>query len=166
MYATCHDPKIYPHTNFGITTSNYIQMCSGLDLARNETRGQGHIDLEPVGDSPGPKNVFPFCRLHTLKWGLKCLEMTVQLCEYSTKYLQNFHGSSKKIFQFSDLPPTPSPNPPPPQKKMKFKILNKNGPKLRTGERRGDLYTLPPPPPPQKKKKEKKKQKKTAHINV
>ena len=37
---------------------------------------------------------------------------------------------------------------------MKFTILNKNGPKLRTGERRGDLYTLPPPsPPPQKKKK-------------
>ena len=57
--------------------------------------------------------------VHTLKWGLKCLEMTVQLCEYSTKYLQNFHGSSKKIFQFSDLPPTPSPNPPPPPKKKK-----------------------------------------------
>ena len=55
MYETCHDPKIYPHTKFGIPTSNYIQICSGLDLARTETRGQGHIDLEPVGDSPGPK---------------------------------------------------------------------------------------------------------------
>ena len=55
MYATCHDPKIYPHTKFGIPTSNYIQIYSGLDLARTETRGQGHIDLEPVSDSPGPK---------------------------------------------------------------------------------------------------------------
>ena len=55
MYATCHDPKIYPHTKFGIPTSNYMQICSGLDLARTETSGQGHIDLEPVGDSPGPK---------------------------------------------------------------------------------------------------------------
>ena len=55
VYATCHDPKIYPHTKFGIPTSNHIQICSGLDLARTETRGQGHSDLETVGDSPGPK---------------------------------------------------------------------------------------------------------------
>ena len=55
MKATCHDPKIYPHTKFGSPTSNYIQICSGLYLARTETRGQGHSDLEPVGDSPGPK---------------------------------------------------------------------------------------------------------------
>ena len=53
--ATCHDPKKYAHTKFGIPTSNYIQRCSGLNLARTETRGQGHRDLEPVGDSPGPK---------------------------------------------------------------------------------------------------------------
>ena len=33
MYATCHDPKIYPH----IPTLNYIQICSGLDLAGTET---------------------------------------------------------------------------------------------------------------------------------
>ena len=55
MYVTCHDPKIYPHTKFGILLSIYIQICSGLNLARTETRGQGHIDLETVGDSPGPK---------------------------------------------------------------------------------------------------------------
>ena len=55
MDATCHDTKIYPHTKFGIITSNYIQICSGLDLARTETRGQCHSDLETVGDSPGPK---------------------------------------------------------------------------------------------------------------
>ena len=55
VYATRHDPKIYPHTKFGIPTSNYIQICSWLDLARTETRGQGHSDLEQVGDSPGPK---------------------------------------------------------------------------------------------------------------
>ena len=55
MYATCHDPKIYPHTKLGIPASNYIQICSGLDLARTDTRGQGHSDLEPVGNSPGPK---------------------------------------------------------------------------------------------------------------
>ena len=55
VYATCYEHKIYPHTKFGIPISNYIQICSGLDLARTETRGQGHSDLEPVGDSPGPK---------------------------------------------------------------------------------------------------------------
>ena len=44
-------PKIYPLTKFGIPTSNYIQICSGLNLARTETRGQGHSDLETVGDS-------------------------------------------------------------------------------------------------------------------
>ena len=32
-----------------------IIICSELDLARTETRGQGHSDLETVGDSPGPK---------------------------------------------------------------------------------------------------------------
>ena len=41
VYATCHDPKIYPHTKFRIPTSNYIQISSELDLARTETRGQG-----------------------------------------------------------------------------------------------------------------------------
>ena len=50
VYATSHDPKIYPHAKFGIPASNYIQICSGLDLARTETRGQGHSDLEPAGD--------------------------------------------------------------------------------------------------------------------
>ena len=45
MYATCYDPKICTHTKFGIPTSNYILICSGLDVK----------DLEPVGNSPGPK---------------------------------------------------------------------------------------------------------------
>ena len=55
VYATCHDPKIYPHAKFRIPTSNYIQICSGIDLARTETRGQANSDLETFGDSPGPK---------------------------------------------------------------------------------------------------------------
>ena len=55
MYATRHNPKIHPHTKFGIPTSNYIQICYGLDLTRIETRCQGHSDLETVGDLPGPK---------------------------------------------------------------------------------------------------------------
>ena len=55
MYATCHDPKIYPHTKFW---DSYLKLYTDmlwLDLARTEARGQGHIDLEPVDDSPGPK---------------------------------------------------------------------------------------------------------------
>ena len=59
MYATRHDPKIYPHSKFRIPTSNYIQICSELDLARTETRGQGHSDLETVGESPGSKMYLP-----------------------------------------------------------------------------------------------------------
>ena len=55
MYVTCHDPKMNPHTKFGIPPSNYIQICSMLDLARTETRGQRHSDLETVGNSPVPK---------------------------------------------------------------------------------------------------------------
>ena len=64
MYAIHHDPKIYPHIKFRIPTSNYIQMCSELDLARTETRGQGHSYLETVGESPGSKMY-----LHT-KYGM------------------------------------------------------------------------------------------------
>ena len=64
VYATRHDPKIYPHTKFRIPTSNYIQICSELDLARAETRGQGHSDLETFGDSSGSKMY-----LHT-KYGM------------------------------------------------------------------------------------------------
>ena len=55
VYATGHDPKIYPHTKFWIPTPNYIHICSWLELARTETRGQGHSDLKTVGDSPWPK---------------------------------------------------------------------------------------------------------------
>ena len=51
VYATRHGPS-HQIWNF---TPNYIQICSGLDLARTETRGQGHSDLETVGASPGPK---------------------------------------------------------------------------------------------------------------
>ena len=69
MYATRHDPKIYPHTKFRIPTSYYIQICSRLDLARPEIRGQGHSDLETVGDSPGPKMY-----LHT-KYGTATINM-------------------------------------------------------------------------------------------
>ena len=32
-----------------------IQISSELDLARTETRGQGHSDLTTFGDSPGSK---------------------------------------------------------------------------------------------------------------
>ena len=39
VYATRHDPKIYPHTKFRISTSNNIQISSELDQARTETRG-------------------------------------------------------------------------------------------------------------------------------
>ena len=49
VYATRHDPKIYSHTKFRIPTSNYKQIYSELDLARTETRGQGHSDLETFG---------------------------------------------------------------------------------------------------------------------
>ena len=58
VYATPHDPKIYPHTKFRIPTSNYIQICSELDLARTENRGQGHSDLETVGELHGPRCIY------------------------------------------------------------------------------------------------------------
>ena len=60
VYATRHDPK----TKFSTPTSNYTQICSELDLAITETRGQGDSDLETVGDSSGPK-----INLHT-KYGM------------------------------------------------------------------------------------------------
>ena len=63
VYATRH-PKIYPPTKFKIPTSNYIQICSELDLARTETRGQVHSDPETFGDSAGSKMF-----LHT-KYGM------------------------------------------------------------------------------------------------
>ena len=56
-------PK-YILTKIRIPTSNYIQISYELDLARTETRGQGHSDLETFGDSPGSKMY-----LHT-KYGM------------------------------------------------------------------------------------------------
>ena len=58
VYATCLDPKIYPHTKFRIPTSNYIQICSELDLARTESRGQGHSDLEQLVNRQGPRCIY------------------------------------------------------------------------------------------------------------
>ena len=52
------NPKIYPHTKFGIPTSNYIQICSGLDLARTETRGQGHSDWKQLVIRQGPRCIY------------------------------------------------------------------------------------------------------------
>ena len=48
VYATCHDPKIYPHTKFGIPTPNYIQICSGLDLYLHSKYGTATINN--IGD--------------------------------------------------------------------------------------------------------------------
>ena len=62
LQATCHRDQCMRHAMVPkhILTPNlafllHIQIWSGLDLARTETKGQGHSDLEPVGDSPGPK---------------------------------------------------------------------------------------------------------------
>ena len=33
----------------------YTELLRARDLARTKTRGQGHSDLEPFSDSPGPK---------------------------------------------------------------------------------------------------------------
>ena len=74
VYATYPDPKMYPHIKFGIPTSNYIQIYSGLDLARTDTRGQGHSDMEPVGDSAGPKMY-----LHT-KYGTATINNILAIC--------------------------------------------------------------------------------------
>ena len=75
MYATQHDPKIYPHTKFRIPTSNYIQRCSELDLARTETRSQGHSDMETVGDPPGPKMYLHLCAKLKFTNSKKCLNL-------------------------------------------------------------------------------------------
>ena len=57
-------PKYILTPKFRIPTSNSIQICSELDIASTETRGQGHSDMETVGDLPGPKMY-----LHT-KYGM------------------------------------------------------------------------------------------------
>ena len=58
VYATRHDPNIYPHTKFKIPTSNYMQICSELDLARTETRGQGHSDWKHLVTLHGPRCIY------------------------------------------------------------------------------------------------------------
>ena len=49
------DKSVYQKIIFFISHPKHMYMGTILDLARTEARGQGHIDLEPVGDSPGPK---------------------------------------------------------------------------------------------------------------
>ena len=46
QYVTLHDPKMYPHTKFGIPTSNNIRDMLQLQCPRIEARGQGHSYLE------------------------------------------------------------------------------------------------------------------------
>ena len=52
---TLLDPKRNPQTKVWIPTPNEKQICSGLNLSRTEARGQGHNDLEKVGDTPRSK---------------------------------------------------------------------------------------------------------------
>ena len=57
QYVTLHDPKVYPHTNVWIHTSNNIIICSGHIFSRIEARGQGHSDRKIVCNTPRPHGV-------------------------------------------------------------------------------------------------------------
>ena len=48
-------PKCIPPPNLNFFTTNYIQICSGLDLYRTEARSQCRRNPETVGDSRRPK---------------------------------------------------------------------------------------------------------------
>ena len=64
FFIHAYEQATYQRDPKYILTPNYIQICSELDLARTETRGQGHSNLESVGESPGFKMY-----LHT-KYGM------------------------------------------------------------------------------------------------
>ena len=51
--SVCHDPKIYPHTNFGFLPQIICRYALGSTLLNWNC--PGHSDLEPAGNSPGPK---------------------------------------------------------------------------------------------------------------
>ena len=53
VYVTCHDPKYILTPYLGFLPQIIYRYALGSTLL--ETRGQGHSDLEPVDDSPGPK---------------------------------------------------------------------------------------------------------------
>ena len=48
-------PKYILIPKLGFLPQIIYMISSELDLARTETRGQGHRDLETFGDSPGSK---------------------------------------------------------------------------------------------------------------
>ena len=52
QYVTLRDPKVYPHTEFGIPTSNNIGDMLQTRFAKIEARGQGHRDPKIVGNTP------------------------------------------------------------------------------------------------------------------
>ena len=52
MYATCNDPKIYPHTKLGFLPQIIYRYALGSNFLELKPEVN---DLEPVGNSPGPK---------------------------------------------------------------------------------------------------------------
>ena len=55
VYATCHGPT---NTKFGIPTSNYIQICSRLDLARTEPEVKVTVTWSQFVTRQGPRYIY------------------------------------------------------------------------------------------------------------
>ena len=53
--VTLCNPKMYPHTSFGVPISNNIGDMVRIRLFRTENRDQGHIDPKIICDTPRPK---------------------------------------------------------------------------------------------------------------
>ena len=52
QYVTLRNPKVYPHTEFGIPTSNNIGDMLRTRFSRIEATGQGSSDPKIVCDTP------------------------------------------------------------------------------------------------------------------
>ena len=58
VYATRHDPKIYPSTKFRIPTSNYIQICSELDLIELKPEVKVTVTWKHLVTRQGPRCIY------------------------------------------------------------------------------------------------------------
>ena len=78
QYAMLRNPKMYPQTNFWISTSHNIQILSGLYLSRTVARDR---DLKTVGGTPWPVDVSTYQIFDSMSYNLEDM--------LSTRFLYN-----------------------------------------------------------------------------
>ena len=90
-YATLRHPKMHPHTKFGIPTSKNIEICTGHEAGRTDTRTDGWTDWRTDGQTD---SAITIC-LPKFLWGhKKNLRIFKALDQYTVSNQYKLHISN------------------------------------------------------------------------